>query len=52
MVNQTFDMEVRNANDEIKIVIWDQDVVESDLVAALTIKTTELIKEGGVDDWF
>lgn len=45
-------MEVRAETDEIKIVIWDQDVTESDLVASVMVKSADLIKGGGVDEWF
>ena len=49
---QKFTFEVKSADEEIIIRVWDQDLTTSDAVGFCKLKMSSLIINKGVDAWF
>jgi len=50
--DEVFDVRVNYVGDDMKIVIYDEDVMSNDLVAETIIKVSSLCVNGGIDEWF
>ena len=49
---QHFDIHVHYMGDDIKFVLWDDDVGKDELIGEGETKIASLANEGGFDEWF
>ena len=45
-------MDVKYIGDDVKVTIFDEDVVGHDLVAETSFKISALCVNGGIEEWF
>jgi len=50
--NEDFQFEVDDVSQEIFVRVWDQDMMSSDAVGFVKVKTSSLMINMGVDEWF
>ena len=50
--NEEFQFEVDDTSQEIFLRVWDQDMLSSDAVGFIKLKTSSLMINMGVDEWF
>ena len=47
-----FDIDVKYIGDDMKVVVYDEDVGAPDLIGETTIKLSSLCVNGGLDEWY
>jgi Ca2+-dependent lipid-binding protein len=50
--NEEFQFDVEDTSQEIFLRVWDQDMLSSDAVGFVKLKTSSLMINCGVDEWF